>query len=142
MCPAKELGFPCFIYLFIWPCWVLLEVSLAVACGISSPDQGTNPGPLYWEFRVLATGPPGKSLGFLLTGEKEEDGFQEPTGCVYCKMLQGTGRKYFLREEINMYTYLVLCNPVDCSPPGSSVHGVLQARILEWVAIPFSRGSS
>jgi len=31
---------------------------------------------------------------------------------------------------------------VDCSPPGSSVHGILQARILEWVAIPFSRGSS
>ena len=35
-----------------------------------------------------------------------------------------------------------LCNPVDCSPPGSSVRGILQARILEWVAIPFSRGSS
>ena len=32
-------------------------------------------------------------------------------------------------------------NPIDCSPPGSSVHGILQARILEWVAIPFSRGS-
>ena len=32
-----------------------------------------------------------------------------------------------------------LCDPVDCSPPGSSVHGILQARILEWVAIPFSR---
>ena len=35
-----------------------------------------------------------------------------------------------------------LCYPVDCSPPGSSVHGILQARILEWVAIPFSRGYS
>ena len=35
-----------------------------------------------------------------------------------------------------------LCNPMDCSTPGSSFHGVLQARILEWVAIPFSRGSS
>ena len=35
-----------------------------------------------------------------------------------------------------------LCNPVECSPPGSSVHGILQARILEWVAISFSRGSS
>ena len=31
---------------------------------------------------------------------------------------------------------------MDCSPPGSSVHGILQARMLEWVAIPFSRGSS
>ena len=37
---------------------------------------------------------------------------------------------------------LTLCNPMDCSPPGSSVHGILQARILEWVAIPFSRVSS
>ena len=32
------------------------------------------------------------------------------------------------------------CDPVDCSPPGSSVHGISQARILEWVAISFSRG--
>ena len=35
-----------------------------------------------------------------------------------------------------------LCNPMDCSQPGSSVHGILQARILEWVAMPSSRGSS
>ena len=35
-----------------------------------------------------------------------------------------------------------LCDPMDCSPSGSSVHGILQARILEWVAISFSRGSS
>ena len=35
-----------------------------------------------------------------------------------------------------------LCNPTDYSPPGSSVHGILQARILEWIAIPFSRASS
>ena len=35
---------------------------------------------------------------------------------------------------------LTLCNPIDCNPPGSSVHGILQVRILEWVAIPFSRG--
>ena len=43
--------------------------------------------------------------------------------------------------------YLLSCvwvfvDPVDCSLPGSSVHGVLQTRILEWVVIPFSRGSS
>ena len=36
----------------------------------------------------------------------------------------------------------ILCNPMDCSPAGSSVHGILQVRILEWVAIFFSRGSS
>ena len=37
---------------------------------------------------------------------------------------------------------LTLCDPMDCSPPGSSVHGIVQAKILEWVAIPSSRGSS
>ena len=37
---------------------------------------------------------------------------------------------------------LTLCYPTDCSSSGSSVHGILQARILEWVAIPFSKGSS
>ena len=37
---------------------------------------------------------------------------------------------------------LPLCDPMDYSPPGSSVHGIFQARILEWVAISYSRGSS
>ena len=37
---------------------------------------------------------------------------------------------------------LIVCDPMDCSPQVSSVHGILQARILEWVAIPFSMGSS
>ena len=36
----------------------------------------------------------------------------------------------------------LLCDPMDCSPPGSSVHGIFQTRILEWVAISFSRQSS
>ena len=35
-----------------------------------------------------------------------------------------------------------LCNPMDCSSPSSSVNGILQLRILQWVALPFSRGSS
>ena len=39
-------------------------------------------------------------------------------------------------------SHVQLCDTMDCGPPGSSVHGILQARTLEWVAIPFSRGSS
>ena len=39
-------------------------------------------------------------------------------------------------------SWLTLCDPMDCSMPGSSVHGISQARILEWVAISFCRGSS
>ena len=37
---------------------------------------------------------------------------------------------------------LTLCDPMDCSLPGSSIHGIFQATVLEWVAISFSRGSS
>ena len=47
-----------------------------------------------------------------------------------------------LSESEVAQSCLTLCDPVDCSSPGSSVHGVLQARKLEWVAISFSRGSS
>ena len=42
----------------------------------------------------------------------------------------------------SLQSCLTLCDPMECSPPGSSVHGVLQARILEWVAMPPSRRSS
>ena len=44
--------------------------------------------------------------------------------CVYAKLLQSC---------------LTLCDPMDCRPPGSSVHGILQTRIMEWVAMPSSR---
>ena len=39
-------------------------------------------------------------------------------------------------------SYLTFCNPMNCSPPGFSVHEIFQARILEWVAMSYSRGSS
>ena len=49
-----------------------------------------------------------------------------------------------LHTSVCLVTQLcpTLCDPMDCSPPGSSVHGIFQARILEWVAISFSRESS
>ena len=42
----------------------------------------------------------------------------------------------------SLQSCLTLCDPLDCSPPGSSVHGIIQVRILEWVAMPSSRKSS
>ena len=42
----------------------------------------------------------------------------------------------------SLQSFPTFCDPMDCSPPGSSVHGVIQARTLEWVAIPSSSGSS
>ena len=50
-----------------------------------------------------------------------------PYTCLHAKLLQSC---------------LTLCDPMHCSPPGSSVHRILQARILEWVATPSSKGSS
>ena len=42
----------------------------------------------------------------------------------------------------SLQSCLILCDPMGYSPPGSSVHGILQARILEWVVMPSSKGSS
>ena len=44
-------------------------------------------------------------------------------------------------NELVTQLCLALCNPMDCSLTGSSIHGILQARVREWVAISFSRGS-
>ena len=46
------------------------------------------------------------------------------------------------KRGLHAQSSLTLCDPMDCSLPGSSVLGILQARILEWVAMPSSRGSS
>ena len=56
----------------------------------------------------------------------------------------GTVDEQFEEEVAVLVAQLcpTVCNPVDCSPPGSSVHGILQERMLKWVAISFSRGSS
>ena len=50
----------------------------------------------------------------------------------------------FVLTQIRSVSQLcpTLCDPMECNPPGSSVHGILQARVLEWVAISSSRGSS
>ena len=52
----------------------------------------------------------------------------------------GTGRTLHFKVLVAQ-SCLTLSDPTDCSPPGSSVHGILQARILEWAAMPSSRGS-
>ena len=48
----------------------------------------------------------------------------------------------YMKLKVKSLHRVRLCNPMDCGLPGSSLHGILQARILEWVAISFSRGSS
>ena len=62
---------------------------------------------------------------------------QTKVGTVSC-----VGKEKVKSESEVTQSCPTFCDPMDCSPPGSSVHGIFQARILEWVAISFSRGSS
>ena len=77
---------------------------------------------------------------------------------IYQASFPKPGMEYVLQQDLGKTNNLQLlflfvcvlvfqscltpCNPMDCSPPGSSVHGILQVRILEWVAIFYSRVSS
>ena len=97
----------------------------------------------------LTTGPPGKSMKIrflFFFGQSSYLMITVPWEHVsnlqyVCKM--GTPSWEITHEcVLAAQSCLTLCDPMDCSSPGSSIHGILQARILEWVAIPFSRGSS
>ena len=102
------------------------------------------PGKKFWardiELRVL--------------GEAEDGWSQELLGdtprlcaqvcsLVYFKFGQKNDRKWQSERESGVtQSCPTLCDPVDCSLWGSSVHGIFQAIVLKWIAIPFSRGSS
>ena len=120
-------------------------LSLSVGSEIRAQSI-TEPTPLALEGQVLLTaGPPGNSrMTFLLVTtlplklcvflavcfRVSTDGFRSvshDSGLCSCDLVA--------------QSCLTLCNPMDCGPPGSSVRGILQARILERVAVP-SRGSS
>ena len=73
------------------------------------------------------------------------DFFQQSLVVLYrsfIKLISGILLLMLLCMHVHAQSCLALCDPMDCSPPGSSVHGILQARILEWVAMRSSRGSS
>ena len=73
-----------------------------------------------------------------------------PRECLYCSGVDTyrdpTGRDFLLLKSLMLglitQSCPTLCNPMDYSPPGSSVHGIIQTRILQWVVMPSSRGSS
>ena len=122
------------------------------------PHQGLNPcllHHLHWQARSLPLETPGKPLyqgviphSVLSTGARK---FILGVGEIYYVTAQGLDKT--LKADFYCYTYRhgggLLASvvsdsvtPMDCSPPGSSVQGIFQIRILEWVAISFSRGSS
>ena len=86
---------------------------------------------------------------FLKTEFSNRECRANPNVCVFMCLHIPT----YTHNLTNAHTYLCMCakslqlyptlwDSMDCSPPGSSVHGVLQAGVLEWVPISFSRGSS
>ena len=88
--------------------------------------------PLQEEIGVCGVGREGlvldRSPGVWGTGRASSPHLLTPLGLCVCVLVT--------------QSCPTLSDPRDCSLPGSSVHGILQARTLEWVAIPFSKGSS
>ena len=61
----------------------------------------------------------------------------------FCPTLSASGKQFAVNTVSEVaQSCPTLCNPMDCSLPGSAIYGIFQARVLEWVAISFSRGSS
>ena len=77
-----------------------------------------------------------------LAWDKAATNLQSVKNAVQAKYSKAKCQKKRGKKVLVAQSCLTLGNPMDCRLPGSSVHGTLQARILEWVAISFSRGSS
>ena len=92
-----------------------------------------------WDWEVSFCGGKPLNLGVIcyLTKLTNTKAYQV-LGTVLCHPPRAPLHPSTMRAQ----SYLTLWDPMDCSPPGSSIHGISQARILEWIAIPFSRGSS
>ena len=114
------------------------------------PTQGSNPCLLQRETDFL----PLHHLGKPRRPMKTNDSAQKPSGkekeffliqpfILFSAPLADWMRSTHTESESEFdQSYLTLCEPMDCSLPGSTVHGIFQARILQWVAISFSRRSS
>ena len=85
-----------------------------------SPNSAASEG-RHWKFSVFPNSQRAESTDFFFLG------------LLLCSKVKW--------REVTQ-SWPTLCNPMDCRPPGSSVHEIFQAWILEWVAISFSRGSS
>ena len=79
------------------------------------------------------------NIAFLSTVHKYHRSRNQ--GSPFIPRSQESSRKFMVSACVTQ-SCLTLCKPVDCSPPGSSVHGILQTRILQWIAMLSSRGSS
>ena len=97
---------------------------------------------VYTEVNPMNDGQEGRNRVTALSELKVRK-WKSDLPATYCSFLLewSLGWHYVVLSEVAQLCP-TLWDPVDCSPPDSSIHGILQARILEWVAISFSRGSS
>ena len=77
-------------------------------------------------------------LGRQMSGQKKAESIYFEDWENHCLMQQTNNQ---CKSEVAQLCP-TLCDPMDCSPPGFSVHGIFQARVLKWVTISFSKGSS
>ena len=115
--------------------WVVMHSSK----GSSQPKDWTCVSRTTGEF--LTTEPPGKPCGYLWTSVDICSHLKHLKHIVFKKPNSIPLNKIPI-SNVSHSVVSTLCDPMDYSLPGSSVHGILQARILEWVAISFSWGSS
>ena len=106
------------------------SLAVCLSCALLMPDR-----PSWWGF-----------LSFQRIFYKWEYHISYQTGLLLAfktkPMINDYKTEFYLRGKVLVaQSCLTVCDPMDCSPPGSSVHGILQAKIWEWVVIPFSRGS-
>ena len=101
-------------------------------------------GKIWWRaWQLTLVFLPGESHGWRSLvdyspwGHKELDMTEVTTYAHPCMNTSGVES-----ESVVAQSCPTLCDPMDCIPPGSSIHGIFQARVLEWVAISFSRRSS
>ena len=123
--------------------WITVRLSVCLSLGVSILQSAAT---FYHKLQNLSTSPICLvSLPWFSTSPL--------TFCTRCRKIKIViiklwqkaimkGKEKKGKESEVAQSCLTLCDPVDCSLPGSSIHGILQARILEWVAISFSRGSS
>ena len=120
-----------------------LEAAVVIQASFKSLGHGPSPDQILWSA-------PGSNRDDLLAGVKSAKRRQMAPGAWKVgRPWRALKAVFQIRAEKSLYSSFCLvapscptfCNPMDCSPPGSSAHGTSQARILEWVAVPFSRRS-
>ena len=107
-----------------------------VGCEFS--NQGLNPYPWRWKAKSYPLGCQRSPISIHFKFITTRLAFLKGSGHMLCSMHVCL----IIMKVLVIQSCPALCDPMDCSLPGSFVHGILQARILEWVAIPFFRISS